>query len=111
MACTVAPRNESKSEPVSPERVISGKSDQLSRKGTMSVSSEARAAIRAEPAKDASVPMRETPPEVPFSTRLRKSMIIRGGVGFKTPNSVAHVSALTAASEAANPIQPMFDSG
>lgn len=105
MACAVAPRNESKSEPASPAKVIGKKSDQLA------VNNDARAAISAEPANEASVPTRETPPEVPFSTRLRGSVIMRGGVRFKTPSSVAHVSALTAASEAANPIQPMFESG
>lgn len=105
MAWTVAPSNESKREPASPAKVISGKSDQLA------VSSDARRAMSAEPAREARVPTRETPPEVPFSTRLRMSVIMRGGDGFKTPSSVAHVSALTAASEAANPIQPMFESG
>lgn len=105
MAWTVAPRNESKSEPARPPKVISGNSDQFA------VNNDASAAINAEPAREASVPTREIPPEVPFSTRLRKSVIMRGADGFNTPSSVAHVSALTAASEAANPIQPMFDSG
>ncbi len=63
------------------------------------------------PASDASVPNNEIPPEVPFSTRFLKSVIMRGAVGFRTPNSVAHVSALTAANAAANPAQPTMDSG
>ncbi len=71
----------------------------------------ARIAIRAEPKSEATVPNGETPPEVPFSTPFRKFVIMRGGVGFSTPNSVAHVSALTAASDAANPTQPRIDSG
>jgi len=36
---------------------------------------------------------------------------MRGGFGFNTPSSVAHVSALTAASAAANPTQGRLDSG
>src|SRR5512138_713725 len=105
MAWTVAPRRESKSEPASPAKVISGKSDQLS------VNSEAGKAITAAPNSEAPVPQTEMPPEVPFSTCLRRSVIIRGGVGFNTPNSVAQVSALTAASEAAKPTQGRIDSG
>src|SRR5215207_4687086 len=105
MACTVAPMNESKSEPASPAKVISGKSNQLSLKRAVGN------AITAEPASDARIPNNEIPPEVPFSTRFRRSVIRRGGVGFKTPSSVAHVSALTAASEAANPTQGRTDPG
>ena len=67
--------------------------------------------MRAEPNSDANVPNSETPPEVPFSTRFLKFVIISGGVEFRTPNSVAHVSALTAASDAAKPTQLILDSG
>src|SRR5688572_9364925 len=105
MACTVAPRNESKSEPASPEKVISKNSDQSL------VNQAVGSAITEAPNSEAKVPNNEIPPEVPFSTRFLKSVIVRGGVGFRTPNSVAHVSALTAASAAANPTQPRFDSG
>ena len=105
MACTVPPRKESKSEPANPERVINGNRNQLS------VRSEARKAIKADPVNEASVPINEIPPEVPFSTILRRSVIMRGGFGFNTPSSVAHVSALTAASAAANPTQGRLDSG
>ena len=45
------------------------------------------------------------------STRLLILVIRRGGVGFRTPSSVAQVSALTAASAAANPTHGMSDSG
>ena len=99
MAWTVPPMSESKREPANPEIVTSRNSDQLS------VKSEARNAINAEPAKEASVPINEIPPEVPFSTTFLKSVIMRGGWGFNTPSSVAHVSALTAARDAAKPSQ------
>src|SRR5688572_3594008 len=105
MACTVAPRNESKSEAAKPAKVTRGKSNQLS------ANEAASSAMMAEPKSEANIPNNETPPEVPFSTRFLRSVIIRGGLGFKTPNSVAHVSALTAASEAANPTQLRVDSG
>jgi len=105
MACTVAPRNESNSEPASPEKVISRNSDQLS------VRKDARMPIKAEPARDASVPINEIPPEAPFSTTFFKLVMMRGGCGFRTPNSVAHVSALTAARAAANPTHGTIDSG
>ena len=67
--------------------------------------------MTAAPNSDASVPHKEMPPDVPFSTSFLKSVIMRGAVGFKTPSSVAQVSALTAASEAANPSQGMIDCG
>src|SRR6266498_991567 len=105
MACTVAPSRESKREPASPAKVISGKSNQLP------VNRAAGNAIMDAPNSDAKVPHNEIPPEVPFSTRFLKSVIIRGGVGFKTPSSVAQVSALTAARDAANPTQGRIDSG
>src|SRR6266508_320615 len=99
MACTVAPRSESKSEPAKPAKTISGRRVQFF------ANHAAGSAITDEPNSDANVPNNETPPEVPFSTRFLKSVIIRGGVGFRTPNSVAQVSALTAARDAANPTQ------
>ena len=105
MACTVPPRRESKSEPASPEIVINGSRNQLS------VKSEASTAIKADPVNEASVPINEIPPEVPFSTTFRKFVIMRGGFGLSTPSSVAQVSALTAASAAANPTQGRLDSG
>ena len=105
MACTVAPSSESKREPPRPAREISGKSNQLP------VNRAAGNAIRQAPNSDAKVPHNEIPPEVPFSTRFFKSVIMRGGVGFRTPSSVAHVSALTAASAAAKPTQGRIDSG
>lgn len=109
IACTVAPRKESKREPARPAIVISTKWTVVS--VLRGENKTAGSAIMAEPAREASVPNNEIPPDVPFSTRLRKTVIMRGGVGFRTPNSVAHVSALTAASEAANPIQGRIDSG
>src|SRR5687768_16271115 len=110
MACTVAPRNESKSEPARPEAVIRKKSPAVSVFSVVERKT-ASSAISEEPKRDAPVPHSESPPDVPFSTRFLKSVIKRGRVGFKTPNSVAHVSALTAASDAANPIQGIIDSG
>src|SRR5215207_6834474 len=105
MACTVAPRYESKSEAARPAKVTMGKSDQLS------ANKAASSAMMTEPKREANIPNNETPPEVPFSTRFWRSVMIRGRVGFRTPNSVAHVSALTAASDAANPTQLRVDSG
>src|SRR5215216_1260325 len=105
MAWTVAPRRESKSEPASPAQATSGKRDQLLAKRATGN------AIIAAPNSDAQVPHDEIPPDVPFSTRFFKSVIRRGEVEFKTPNSVPHVSALTAASAAVNPIQGRIDSG
>ena len=67
--------------------------------------------MSAEPAREASVPIAEIPPEVPFSTGLRRSVISRGGAVFSAPSSVAHVSAFTAASAPANPIQGQSCSG
>ena len=73
MAWTVPPSSESKSEPANPEKVISRKRDQLP------VKREARNAIKAEPVNEARVPIKEIPPEVPFSTILFKLVIMRGG--------------------------------
>ena len=53
----------------------------------------------ADPIKAPKVPIKETPPEVPMGTFL-KVMIDRGSPLASTPSSVAHVSAVTAASEA-----------
>ena len=102
MACTVAPRKESKSEPARPARVTIKNTDAES---VIGLNREARMPIKAEPAKDASVPINEIPPEVPFSTTLVMLVIMRGGFGFSTPSSVPQVSALTAASAAAKPSQ------
>ena len=108
MACTVAPRKESNKDPASPARVTIKNVGKGSAAG---LSTEARIPISAEPARDANVPNNEIPPEVPFSTTFFKFVMTRGGCGFSTPNSVAHVSALTAASAAANPIHGRVDSG
>src|SRR5262245_39671154 len=99
MAWTVAPSSESTSEPSRPLAVMS--------KNKCSPPSDDQTAgnraITAEPNRAAPVPNNEIPPEVPLSTRLPGSVIRRGGEGFNTPSSVAQVSALTAASAAANP--------
>jgi len=108
MACTVAPNNESNSEPSKPAMVTHKKIDQSLPVGD---SNAASIPMIPAPASDASVPTGEIPPDVPFSTALRKSVINLGEVGFSTPNSVAQVSALTAASEAANPSQGQVASG
>src|SRR5215216_3370434 len=104
MAWTVAPRSESNRDPASPAKVISGKRNQLS------ANQAAGSATTEAPNSDANVPNNETPPEVPFSTCFLKSVITRGGVGFRTPNSVAHVSAFTAARDAAKPTQTTIES-
>src|SRR5574340_1609554 len=52
--------------------------------------------MAAAPPRAASVPVRLTPPEVPFSTTL-PLLIDRGSTGLRMPSSVAQVSALTAA--------------
>jgi len=57
-------------------------------------------ATSSDPEKAACVPSRLTPPDVPTSTIL-PFVINRGGVRLSTPSSVAHVSALAAAREAA----------
>src|SRR3990172_8991958 len=61
-------------------------------------------AISAAPPAAASVPKMEMAPDVPCSTAFQE-VINRGRVGLSTPSSVAQVSALTAASEAANSTQ------
>ena len=60
MACTVAPRRESKSEPVRPAREIIGKRAQLC------ANQAAGKAMIDAPSRDANVPNNEIPPEVPF---------------------------------------------
>ncbi len=64
--------------------------------------------MKAAPPVAANVPYTEIPPEVPRSTGFQ-DVINRGLLGLSTPSSVAHVSALTAARDPANPnhIQPL----
>jgi len=67
-------------------------------------------ATKPAPRNDARVPVKEMAPLVPFSTLL-KFVINLGKPGLSTPNSVAQVSAFTAAIEAANPIQGQVSDG
>src|ERR1700690_1157519 len=99
MACTVAPSHESKSEPSRPPKITHRNPDaRLS-----GVRRAERAPIKPAPRRAALVPYNETPPEVPRSTGFSKLVIRRGRSGSKPPSSVAHVSALAAATAAANP--------
>src|SRR5258708_478564 len=102
MAWIVAPSNESNSEPSNPLIEITSNIDQLIPFGDRNA---ANMPIKAAPRNAAQVPYHETPPDAPGSTRLSRFVTTLGGVGFNTPSSVAHVSALTAASAPANPIQ------
>ena len=70
----------------------------------------AKPPIKNDPKNAAKVPSIEMPPEVPFSTFLPLIIWI-GDVILKTPNSVAQVSAFTAASEPANANQGQASPG
>ncbi len=67
-------------------------------------------ATQAAPASAEAVPRGVIPPEVPISTVL-PLVISRGRVALSTPNSVAQVSALAAASEAAPANQGQAEPG
>jgi len=94
----VAPKIESKSAPSKPAKEMIPNPLQLPPVG---VSMEARMAMKIAPPAAEIVPRNEIAPDVPRSTGFQE-VITRGRDGLSTPSSVAHVSALTAASEAAN---------
>ena len=107
MACIVLPSKESNPEPNIPEIEIM----QYKRIGSSTgIRKMAIMATRLAPKNEAKVPTNEMAPLVPFSTFL-KFVINLGGPGFSTPNSVAQVSAFTAAIEAIKPVQGQDSEG
>ena len=93
MTCTVAPSSESSIAPASPAAAVINKSGRVE---TGLANRPPASPIRAAPPSAARVPHPVTPPDDPGSTICRV-VIRRGGAGLRTPSSVAHVSALTAA--------------
>src|SRR6266566_9800990 len=94
--CTVAPSSESNSIPRTPATTTAT--------ATLGSNRKANAAIKAAPAIPPTVPTSVIPPSVPAGTGL-PVVISRGGLREYRPISVAHVSAVAAASAPANAAQ------
>src|SRR3990172_3382026 len=100
MACTVAPKYESKKLPKNPVVVAIRNTGNPTACGT----SQAKTPMNKAAEKANKLPNTDTAPEVPGGTVL-PVVIKRGGVLLSTPNSVAQVSAFTVARAAAKAAQ------
>src|SRR3990172_12375255 len=100
MACTVAPKYESKKLPKNPVVVAIRNTGSPTACGT----SQAKTPMNKAAQKATRLPKTDTAPEVPGDTAL-PLVIKRGGVLLSTPNSVAQVSAFTVARAAAKAAQ------